>query len=292
MTVTNPEFQLVAETLQYLEDHFRSQPTLDQLSAGVGVSKFHLQRTFTKWAGVSPKRFLQFLTLENAKERLLNSEPVLAAAFDSGLSGPSRLHDLFVTAEGVTPGEYKRGGSRLTIRYGVQATPFGPALLGFTGRGICHLRFLTDADEKAIHRAVADLEEEWPDAALVSDDASAEHLVSTIFPDSREIGGPKHLSLLLKGTNFQIKVWTALLRIPPGSLVSYGRLASLMGETGSARAVGAAVGRNPIAYLIPCHRVIRAMGAFGQYRWGAARKRAMVGWEAARFRGRERTLET
>lgn len=275
------EYALITKALGYLEETFKDQPDLDRLSIEMGVSKFHLQRLFTRWAGVSPKRFLQFLTVEHAKGLLRDSEPLLSAAFASGLSGPARLHDLFVHTEGVTPGEFKQGGSSVTIHYGFHDTPFGRAILGTTARGLCHLSFLDPEDVTDGNDAVAGLGEDWPGATLLERPDRTKDLVRSIFSPFGDGAIPDSLSVLLKGTNFQIKVWNALLRIPPGAVTTYGRLAEFIGSPGAVRAVGTAVGRNPVAYLIPCHRVIREMGVFGQYRWGAERKRAMLGWEAA-----------
>lgn len=286
------DYTLIADALRYLEVNFKDQPDLQRLSAEMGMDKFRLQRLFTRWAGVSPKRFLQFLTVEHAKERLRDSEPVLAAAFASGLSGPARLHDLFVHTEGVTPGEFKRAGASLTIRYGFHETPFGTALVGLTDRGLCHLSFV-DAGRSADSGTqdpmrdgrevtLAALEENWAGAAVREAFRETEPVARKIFSDVGRTPPSAPLTLFLKGTNFQIKVWNALLRLPQGTVTTYGRLAGYLGSPGAARAVGSAVAKNSIAYLIPCHRVIREMGAFGQYRWGAERKQAMLGWEAAR----------
>jgi len=276
------DYRTVSKALRYLEENFLEQPSLEDLSASLGMSKFHLQRLFTRWAGVSPKRFLQFLTVEHAKSLLEESTPVLATAFASGLSGPSRLHDLFVNAEGVTPGEYKSRGSELEVLWGIHPTPFGQALLATTHRGLCHLAFLPSDDPSDRARPVGALQERWPGATFREAPRATGDLARTIFFPPTESLGPGPLSLFLKGTNFQLKVWSALLRIPEGSLTTYGRLASALGCPGSARALGNAIGQNPIAFLIPCHRVIREMGTFGEYRWGSVRKKAILGWEAAR----------
>jgi AraC family transcriptional regulator of adaptative response/methylated-DNA-[protein]-cysteine methyltransferase len=278
---SSSDYQTVAKALRYLEENYLRQPSLDDLAASLGMSKFHLQRLFTRWAGVSPKRFLQFLTLEHAKGLLQDSEPVLTAAFASGLSGPARLHDLFINAEGVTPGEYKTGGFSLHINYGIHQTPFGPALFANTQRGLCHLAFMPS--ERGPHRqpAITTLENEWPGATLVERPVGTAPLAESIFYPENASLPEAPLSLFLKGTNYQLKVWNALLRIPKGTVTTYGRLARALGGPGSARAVGSAVGKNSIAFLIPCHRVIREMGAFGEYRWGPQRKKAMLGWEAA-----------
>ncbi|MFH1766054.1 MAG: methylated-DNA--[protein]-cysteine S-methyltransferase [Gemmatimonadota bacterium] len=275
------DYQTVARALQYLGQHFLHQPSLEELAAHVGMSRFHFQRLFTRWAGVSPKRFLQFLTLEHAKGLLLQSEPVLQTAFASGLSGPARLHDLFISTEGVTPGEFKSRGLTLQIFYGVHPTPFGPALFARTDRGLCHLAFLDSECEREKNAAVDGLRTDWPDAVLAEAPENTAALAQAIFYSGSASPPITPLSLFLKGTNYQIKVWTALLRIPPGSITTYGGLAQALGAPKSARAVGSAVARNPIAFLIPCHRVIRGLGALGEYRWGAVRKRAIIGWEAA-----------
>jgi len=245
------------------------------------MSKFHLQRLFTRWAGVSPKRFTQFLTLEHAKGLLQASDPILTAAFASGLSGPARLHDLFINTEGVTPGEFKSGGRSLAISYGFHSTPFGTGLFARTERGLCHLSFLSTEDVEGRESALSTLAAEWSGARLVESPGKMVSLVRSLFGPVQSTPPEASLSLVLKGTNYQIKVWNALLRIPPGTLTTYGRLATALGAPKSARAVGSAVARNSIAYLIPCHRVIREMGAFGQYRWGPERKKAILGWEAA-----------
>lgn len=278
---TDSDYKIVERSIRYLEENFRRQPSLEEISSHAGMSTFHFQKVFTRWAGVSPKRFLQFLTLEHAKDLLRNSEPVLATAFASGLSGPARLHDLFVHTEGVTPGEYKKLGMSLEITYGFHDTPFGTALLGNTERGLCHLEF-SDSDETSGREAVFEaMKEEWPGAILREARRQTGDVAKRIFYPKKEGPPAAPLSLFLKGTNYQIKVWNALLRVPLGSLTTYGRLANFLGAPKSARAVGSAVAKNHIAYLIPCHRVIREMGAFGEYRWGPDRKRAMLGWEAS-----------
>lgn len=276
------DYQTVAQALRYLEGNFLRQPSLDDLAAQAGMNKFQFQKLFTRWAGVSPKRFLQFLTLEHAKHLLVESQPVLQAAFASGLSGPARLHDLFVSTEGVTPGEFKSGGLSLQITYGVHPTPFGAALLAQTDRGLCHLSFLNSDGGAGKMEALGSLRAEWPGALQLEAPEKTWELARALFDLGPGPRPPAPLSVLLKGTNFQIKVWTALLRIPPGTVTTYGGLAAALGSPKSARAVGSAVARNPIAYLIPCHRVIRGMGAIGEYRWGSVRKKAILGWESAR----------
>ena len=265
------DYRRVAEAIAYLDDHARAQPSLDDVAAAVGLSPHHFHRLFRRWAGTTPKRFLQALTLDAAKERLAESRSVLDTAFEVGLSGPSRLHDLFVTVDGVTPGEFARGGHGVELTWGLTPTPFGTALIGRTARGVCHLAFV-DGDEEA---AVAELAERWPEAELREDPSGARELADAIFRGERP---PLHV----RGTNFQLRVWEALLRIPPGRVAAYSRVAEGVGRPDAVRAVAGAVARNRIGWLIPCHRVIRKVGAAGGYRWGERRKRAMLGWETAR----------
>jgi len=276
------DYQRIAAAIQYLEANFREQPELDDLAAHLGLSPFHLQRLFTRWAGISPKRFVQFLTAEHAKQLLANAHSVLDATYESGLSSPSRLHDLFIATEAVTPGEYKNKGEGLQIDYGRHTTPFGDCLLAATERGICKLTF-SDA-ETDWASAVAELRADWQEATLVENPQQTQGLLDQIFPNE-PINEPRKVNLLLRGTNFQIKVWDALLKIPPGAAVSYEDVAQLIGQPGAARAVGGAVGANHIAYLIPCHRVIRKSGVIQDYRWGPTRKKAILGWEAAKMAG-------
>jgi len=241
----------------------------------VHLSEHHFQRLFTRWAGVSPKRFLQYLTVEHAKSRLAESQNVLDLAGTVGLSGPGRLHDLFVTLEAMSPGEYKARGAGLEIRYGIQSSPFGPALIAVSPRGICGLHFLDSEDE------AADLiREDWPHATLREDAHGTAELAERVFR-SFASPPPKPLALLVKGSNFQIRVWHALLELPFGSVATYRDIARRIQDPGAARAVGNAVGANPIAWLIPCHRVIRESGELSRYRWGETRKAAVLGWEAS-----------
>lgn len=272
------DYQRVEQAIQYLERNFRRHPSLDEVAGDLHLSKYYVERLFKRWAGISPTQFMHYLSLEYAKERLRESQSVLDASLDSGLSGPGRLHDLFVTFEAITPGEYKRRGAGLSIVYGVHDTPFGKCLLATTARGICALHFVQGDDSAS---AVAHLSESWPAALPVEDASKTQPLIDSIFspipPDRRR---PFHL--LLRGTNFQVRVWEALLQIPPGALLSYQDVAALLGMPGGARAVGGAVAVNPVAYLIPCHRVINKTGRLHRYRWGSARKKAMVVWEAER----------
>jgi AraC family transcriptional regulator of adaptative response/methylated-DNA-[protein]-cysteine methyltransferase len=274
-------YERVARAIDYLRRHAAGQPDLSAVARHVHLSEFHFQRLFTRWAGVSPKRFLQYLTVEHAKSRLAASQNVLALADEVGLSGPGRLHDLFVTLEALSPGEYKAGGAGLAIRYGTHDSPFGPALIASSPRGICSLHFLNDGDD-----AAALIRAEWPRAELRRDPAGTAALADHVFlPLASQTGEP--LSLLVKGSNFQVKVWRALLALPFGAVATYRHVAESIGAPAAARAVGNAVGANPIGWLIPCHRVIRESGELSRYRWGTTRKAAMLGWEAARYTGNE-----
>ncbi len=267
------DYQRIEQAIQYLEKNYQYQPELREIAESIGLSEYHFQRLFTRWVGISPKRFLQFLTKEGAKD-LLRRSSVLNATYSVGLSSPGRLHDLFVTTEAVTPGEYKARGAGLTIRYGFHPTPFGECLLGVTERGICHLGFVQGSPETAL----ANLKSDWKDAGLLEDAAGTGPLIAPIF----SLGlSPAPVALFLSGSNFQLKVWEALLRVPQGSVTTYEQIAAQIGQPKAARAVGTAVGHNPVAVLIPCHRVIRKMGEFGNYRYGPARKKAILGWEAA-----------
>lgn len=287
--MSGSDYQRVEQAILYLEQNFRRQPRLADVARSVHLSEYHFQRLFRRWAGISPKRFLQFLTVEYAKARLEESRPVLEVAYAAGLSGPGRLHDLLVTTEGLTPGEHRRRGEGVKISYGVHESPFGPALLAATERGICSLAFLDaragdgDAGADGALAAVGDLRERWSGAELREAPEITGPLAKRVFSSGEGAATP--LALDLRGTNFQLRVWEGLLQLPPGHLVSYGELASHLGAARSARAVAAAVARNPVGWIIPCHRVIRGVGTAGGYRWGTPRKRAMLGWEAARSAG-------
>ena len=267
------DYLRIEQAIQYLENHHKEQPSLEEIAASVGLSEFHFQRIFTRWAGISPKRFLQFLTKENAKELLNKSENLLDTTLQVGLSSLGRLHELFVTTEAVTPGEYKSRGAGVTIRYGIHPTPFGKCLIGVTERGICHLGFVQTSEGDAIDALVSD----WQEAKMIEDNRTTAHLIAPIFIVNMREQAPLHVHL--RGTNFQLKVWEALLNVPTGSATTYESLAAQIGQPKASRAVGSAVGRNPIAVLIPCHRVIRKLGEFGNYRYGSARKMALLGWE-------------
>ena len=273
-TQSAEDYQRIEQAIQYLEEHFREQPSLQQVAASLGLSEFHFQRIFTRWAGVSPKRFLQFLTKEGAKDLLSRSENLLDTTHQIGLSSLGRLHDLFVTTEAVTPGEYKTRGEGVTIRYAIHLTPFGKCLIGLTERGICHLGFVEGSEGDAVDGLVS----EWKEARMIEDYRATAALVEPIF-DLRYSTRIKPLNLHLRGTNFQLKVWEALLQIPSGAVTTYEGLAQRIGQPNASRAVGSAVGHNPIAVLIPCHRVIRKVGDFGNYRYGASRKKALLARE-------------
>ncbi|MCZ6915661.1 MAG: methylated-DNA--[protein]-cysteine S-methyltransferase [Gemmatimonadetes bacterium] len=274
------DYHRIEAVIHFLEAHAGEQPSLSEVARAVGLSEFHLQRLFRRWAGVSPKRFLQYLTVQHAKRALREGLSVLATAYEAGLSGPGRLHDLFLSVEAVTPGQYKEWGRDLDIRYGFAPSPFGECLVAATDRGICGLEFVVEGDRTT---PVERLERTWPGATRREDPAVASADVERIFGSGGDRSKP--VTLLLKGTNFQLQVWQALLQIPAGAATSYSALAESIDRPTAARAVGGAVGKNPVAYLIPCHRVLRESGEFGGYRWGEARKRAILGWEAARAAG-------
>lgn len=269
------DYARIEQAIRFLERNFRQQPTLKEVAGSVGLSEYHFQRLFSRWAGISPKRFLQFLTVEYAKQLLAESKNVLEVTYETGLSSPGRLHDLFVICEAMTPGEFKKQAAGLTITYGFHPSPFGLCLLSTTGRGVCGLNFVPDGERK---NALEVLKSNWPKATFVADPARTQPLVDQIFNPVKD---QPALPLILKGTNFQIKVWQALLAIPPGTVVSYHDLAAYIGQPGAARAVGQALAHNPVGFIIPCHRVIRKVGAVGDYAWGSTRKRAIIGWEAS-----------
>jgi len=275
-TLSN-DYYRIEQALRYLHANYRRQPSLAEIAGSVHLSEYHFQRIFMRWVGISPKRFLQYLTKENAKELLAHSHSLLEISLELGLSGPSRLHDLFITCEAVTPGEYKQRGAGLTIRYSFHPSPFGDCLLGMTERGLCALSFAEEGDTASL---LDDLHQRWGGAELVEDTAATAPYAAHIFDLVRDPGGMP-IQLYLQGTNFQLKVWQALLHIPTGELTTYGQIAATLGHPNASRAVGSAVGDNPIAYLIPCHRVIRQSGELGGYRYGLARKQAILGWEQA-----------
>jgi AraC family transcriptional regulator of adaptative response/methylated-DNA-[protein]-cysteine methyltransferase len=273
---SSQDFDIAVRAITYVVDHRAEQPSLGEVAAHVGLSESHLQRVFSRWAGVSPKRLLQFLTADYAKVLLRDGvSSVLDAAYGAGLSGPGRLHDLMVAVDAVTPGEWRRFGEGVEIRYGWTHSPFGDAFVGTTDRGLCALYFDTDDAESPLAR----LEHDWPGATIVEDDMR--EMGPRIFGG---FDGPTNrpLPLLLKGTNLQLKVWEALLRVPEGQAISYAKLAEQVGRPDAVRAIASAVARNPVGYLIPCHRILRSNGTLGSFSWGVDRKRAMLGFEVAR----------
>jgi AraC family transcriptional regulator, regulatory protein of adaptative response / methylated-DNA-[protein]-cysteine methyltransferase len=269
-------YSRIAEAITYIKDNFRNQPSLDEVAEKVHMSPFHFQRLFADWAGVSPKKFLQYISVEHAKEILKRDQASLFdAAFDTGLSGTGRLHDLFIKIEGMTPGEYKNGGESLAINYSYAESPFGNILVASTTKGICYIAFADDAQ-----KALADLQHHFPKAHLKQMVDLIQQKALYIFTqDWSEI---HQIKLHLKATDFQLKVWEALLKIPMGHLSTYGSIAAQLNNPNASRAVGTAIGSNPVAFLIPCHRVIQSTGTIGGYMWGPTRKTAIIGWEAAK----------
>lgn len=268
------DFSRIEEAIDYIRANFKDQPDLDEIAGNSHLSPYHFQRLFTAWAGVSPKKFLQYISIDHAKKMLAAQASLADAAYETGLSGTGRLHDLFISIEGMTPGEYKNGGEGLVISYSYADTVFGMVLVAATSKGVCHLAFCEDEQDGFLR-----LKQRFPRATYrhTNDDHQARAL--QIF--SRDWSNIEAIKLHVKGTGFQLKVWESLLKIPAGQLTSYGQLAGKLNQPNAARAVGSAVGDNPVAFLIPCHRVIQAGGAFGQYHWGSKRKTAMIGWEAA-----------
>jgi AraC family transcriptional regulator, regulatory protein of adaptative response / methylated-DNA-[protein]-cysteine methyltransferase len=271
---SSQDYALIERAIGYIESNASRQPELDEIAAALGLSAFHFQRLFTRWVGISPKRFLQFISKENARKMLQDSGKILDVSYATGLSGPGRLHDLLVHTEAATPGDLKRRGEGLLIRYGFHPSPFGECLLALTPRGICYLGFV-QTDRAA---ALKILQSDWPHAALTESPAETAVYIPPLFQLSEQPQKP--LALHLAGTNFQIKVWEALLKIAPGQVSNYQRIAESVDYPQSARAVGNAIAHNKIAWLIPCHRVLRKEGEFGNYRYGLARKKAMLVWEA------------
>jgi AraC family transcriptional regulator of adaptative response/methylated-DNA-[protein]-cysteine methyltransferase len=276
ITPVTSDYQHIEHAIDYLQRHVDRQPGMDELATELGMSRHHFQRLFRRWAGVSPKRFLECLSVDHARCLLAAQYSVMDAAHRLGMSGPARLHDQFVAIEAMTPGEYKGGGEGLTIGYGIHDSPFGDMLIAQTARGICWLSFPPNDFETP---DLEPLQHAWPRATLVADPDATAATAARVFAHAR--GGKTPLALAVHGTNFQVNVWKALLRIPPGALVSYSGLARDLGSPRATRAVATAVARNPVAWLIPCHRVIRATGVIGEYHWGASRKRLMLAREAA-----------
>ena len=270
------DYERIERAIRYLEENYKRQPSLKELAQSTDLSEFHFQRLFRRWAGISPKRFLQYLTAGHAVRMLRASRSNLEAAYEAGLSGGGRLHDLFINLHAVTPGELKRAGAGLTIQYGFHPSPFGECLIGMTMRGVCHLGFVSPEDRCA---ALAELAAEWPQAQFEEAPRVTAPLARQLF--ARINGNSPGIDLHVRGTNFQIKVWEALLRIPLGTVMSYEDIAGRIQAPRAVRAVANAVAHNPVAWLIPCHRVIRKSGILGGYRWGKTRKKVLLAWEAA-----------
>jgi AraC family transcriptional regulator, regulatory protein of adaptative response / methylated-DNA-[protein]-cysteine methyltransferase len=278
-TETNINYQRIEQAIRYLEENFQRQPELDEVAEKVHLSPFHFQRIFTDWAGISPKRFLQFLTVDFLKTKLKESKNIVEAAESAGLSSQSRVYDLFTTLEAVTPQEYKLSGSGIRVEYGFHETPFGTCLIGVTERGICWLSFV-NVDEDPIVE-MEKMKEHWHQSVFHQDQKLTLNLIGKIF-SHEDTKTQSKINVFVKGTNFQVKVWEALLRLPIGSVTTYQNIAEKIKNPKAMQAVGSAVGSNHIAYLIPCHRVIRKDGILGEYRWSAPRKKSIIGWEMAK----------
>ncbi|MBM6578604.1 bifunctional helix-turn-helix domain-containing protein/methylated-DNA--[protein]-cysteine S-methyltransferase [Microvirga sp. BT689] len=272
------DYERVRRIIAFISERWREQPSLETIADHVGLSTTHVHHLFRRWSGLSPKAFLQAITLDNAKALLADSASVLDATYELGLSGPARLHDLFVTHEAMTPGDYKTGGSGLTMRFGFHPSPFGEAILIATERGLAGLGFVDDGDRKA---ALADMTRRWPKAQYVEDEAATAPLAKRIFNPS-QWQAEQPLRVVLIGTDFEVRVWQTLLRIPRDRATTYSDIARHIGKPAAARAVGAAVGKNPISFVVPCHRVLGRSGALTGYHWGLTRKQAILGWEAGR----------
>jgi AraC family transcriptional regulator, regulatory protein of adaptative response / methylated-DNA-[protein]-cysteine methyltransferase len=268
-------YKRIAEAIEYIQTNFKHQPDLEEIAQQVSVSAFHFQRLFSEWAGTTPKKFLQYTSLQHAKRLLKENQATLFdTAFETGLSGTGRLHDLFINIEGMTPAEYKNGGANLTINYSFAQSPFGQLIVASTEKGICYMAFKDDETE-----GLKDVMMKFPNAAFIQQpDTMHDHALAIFKNDWSQLS---RIKLHLKGTAFQLKVWEMLLKIPMGSLSSYSNIAKQVGSPNASRAVGSAIGSNPVAYLIPCHRVIQSTGNFGGYMWGSTRKTALIGWESA-----------
>lgn len=269
-------FERIKEAIEYIDLNYKSQPNLDEVAEHVNLSPFHFQRLFTEWAGVSPKQFLQYTSLEHAKKILKETHATLFdTAYEVGLSGTGRLHDLFINIEGMTPGEYKNEGENLSINYSFIESPFGELLVASTNKGVCHMAFVANKEA-----SLDELKKQFPKANYHNlKDVIQERATSIFSQDWQKLESVK---LHIKGTDFQMKVWQTLLSIPMGSLSTYGDIAKLIDNPKASRAVGSAIGSNPVAFLIPCHRVIQATGGFGQYHWDSVRKKAIIAWEGAK----------
>lgn len=282
------DYPRIERAIAYIRHNITRQPNLDEIAGHIGLSPFHFHRLFRKWAGVSPKQFLEYLTVQYAKQQLRNASSVLETTHKLGLSSPARLHDQFVTLEAVTPGQYRSGGEGLEIIYGVHTCPLGGLFMAISARGICKVSFITP---EGIERELQELRRTWPKATLRHDDRQIKSRAKILI-DAINSENTRPLHLLVKGTNFQVNVWQAMLKIPYGSLVSYLELAKQAGCAHAVRAASSAVAANPIAFLIPCHRVLRKTGHFGEYHWGEDRKRILVAYEAARIKGNTRDPHT
>lgn len=282
------DFERIEAVIRFLEEHRSEQPDLDTLAHHVGLSRFHLQRMFSRWAGITPKGFLKFLNLVHAKELLHAGESVLSTALDSGLSGPGRLHDLCVSLEAASPGEIRSGGRGWTISCGFAESPFGTCFVGENHRGVCHLSFVPSESAELAEEAIRS---DWPNAELTWDDRVAASVAESAFVRSGNDGPHLPLKAFVRGTEFQVRVWRALLELPHGDVTTYSRVADSIGKPSATRAVASAIARNSLAYLIPCHRVIRETGVIGEYRWGAYRKLAMVAWEQATTAGHDKSRQ-
>jgi AraC family transcriptional regulator of adaptative response/methylated-DNA-[protein]-cysteine methyltransferase len=275
-TEENINYYRIAKAIEYIKANFQAQPSLEEIAAQVHLSPFHFQRLFTEWAGTSPKKFLQYISIEHAKKLLREKQASLfETAYETGLSGTSRLHDLFVSIEGMTPADYKNGGKNLAINYSFAASPFGNIIIASTSKGICYMAFYEKED-----KALEDLQMNFPLALLDRKSDPMQQNALAIFKNNWNSLHP--IKLYLKGTAFQLKVWETLLKIPMGQLCTYGKIAKQIGHPSASRAVGTAIGNNPVAFLIPCHRVIQSSGNIGGYLWGSTRKTAMIGWESAK----------
>ena len=278
LTHAAADYDIVRRAIAYLSEHWRAQPDIEAIAAAAGVSASELHHLFRRWAGITPKAFLQAITLDHARRLLRDSASVLDASFEVGLSGPGRLHDLFVTHEAMSPGEWKTGGAGLTISYGFHPSPFGCALVMATERGLAGLAFADPGEEQA---ALADMQRRWPQASTIEDTARTAPLARRIF-DSRLWRADRPLRVVLIGTDFEVRVWETLLKIPMGRATTYSDIAMKVRAPKAARAVGAAVGKNPVSFVVPCHRVLGKSGDITGYHWGLTRKRAMLGWEAGK----------
>ena len=278
LAIAAADYDVVRRAIAFISEHWRDQPETEAVAAAAGVTATELHHLFRRWAGLTPKAFLQAITLDHARRLLRDSASVLDASFEVGLSGPGRLHDLFVTHEAMSPGEWKSGGDGLTISYGFHPSPFGTALVMATERGLAGLAFADPGEEEA---ALADMRSRWPKASYVDDKARTAVLARRIF-DPKLWRADRPLRVVLIGTDFEVRVWEALLRIPMGRATTYSDIAVKLGATKAARAVGAAVGKNPVSFVVPCHRVLGKSGDITGYHWGLTRKRAMLGWEAGR----------